>query len=446
MIMQRSAFAVFLVTLGLSFTLQTSAATDQSLLNAARAQQPAVIQSLRDMVNIESGSDDAAGLERMADYATTQLKALGATVTRIPATNGKPPGSVEGVFKGSGKLRIMLIGHMDTVYRKGILHAEPYHRDGNELYGPGIADDKGGIATILGTLAILKQQGWKNYAQITVLFDPDEEIGSPGSGKIIANRGAKQDVVLSYEPSPAKAVAGHEGVLLKAAGTGSIRLAVQGRAAHAGAASEEGRNALIELAHQLLQTRELASRVPGTQMNWTMAESGTARNQIPERATATSDVRFTESGAAEKLLDAVKAKVAEHHLVPDATDEVTLEIARPMYDAGPRGLALAKLAQSVYGGLDAGDLAAEPSREMPGGELAFSGRNLLLLPGTTGGTDAGFAGSSGKAAVLESLGLAGWGYHARDEYIEIDSIVPRLYLSARMLMELGRQAEAGKLP
>ena len=84
----------------------------------------------------------------------------------------------------------MLIAHMDTVYAKGILATEPYRQDGNKLYGPGIADDKGGIAVILHSLAILRDAGWKDYARLTVLFNPDEEIGSIGSGELIAALGA----------------------------------------------------------------------------------------------------------------------------------------------------------------------------------------------------------------------------------------------------------------
>ena len=101
-------------------------------------------------------------------------------------------------------------------------------------------------------------------------------------------------------------------------------------------------------------------------------------------------------------------------------------------------MALAKLAQSIYAELGNGDLQEETTREMPGPDAL--GRNLLLIPNTTGGTDAGFAASSGKPAVLESMGLAGWGYHAKDEYIEVDSIAPRLYLTTRMLQQLGSRS------
>ncbi|MBS0432117.1 MAG: M20/M25/M40 family metallo-hydrolase [Proteobacteria bacterium] len=424
-------------------SLSAFAATDHPLLDAARAQESAVIQSLHDMVTIESGSDDHAGLAKMAKYCEDRLRALGAKVEVVPAANGKPPGLVKGIFTGTGKLRIMLIAHMDTVYREGILKTEPYHRDGNKLFGPGIADDKGGIATIFGSLELLKQQGWKDYAQLTVLFDADEEIGSPGSGAIIGALGSENDVVLSYEPSPAKVVAGSEAVLLGAAGTGAVKLEVQGRASHAGAAPEEGRNALVELADQILKTRDVYKTVPGMQMNWTMANAGGARNQIPGHAEATGDVRISDPAGPDKLLAALKAKTAEPPLVPDTTTTITLDVLRPMFVAGDRGMTLAKLAQSIYGELHAGNLSVDDTRDMPGGAMAFSGRNLMLVPGTTGGTDAGFAASSGKPAVLEGLGLAGWGYHAKNEYIEVDSIVPRLYLTSRMLIELGSKADVG---
>lgn len=393
-------------------------AADDKLLAAARAAQPAVIDSLRDMVLIESGSQDAAGLKRMADYVEGRLRALGARTERLPADAG-PGEMVKGVFTGSGKRDFMLIAHMDTVYAKGILASDPFRQDGNRLYGPGIADDKGGIAVILHTLALLRDAGWKDYASLTVLFNHDEEVGSAGSGETLAKLGEAQDVVLSYEPIAAKAVAKDEGVLLMAAGTATMRMAVKGRAAHAGAAPEQGRNALIELSYQLLQTQDIAKDIAGAQLNWTTAQAGEVRNQIPEKAEAGADVRLLAPDAADKLLAALRAKVASSRRVPDTETTVSMVIGRPPYVAGDKGLALARKAQAIYAELD--------------------GRPLLLHPRSGGGTDAGFAGRSGKPAVLESLGLAGWGYHAKDEYIEIDSIVPRLYLSARLLVELARE-------
>ena len=398
-------------------SLPAWAAPDAAVLAAARAAEPAVIQSLKDMVAIESGTMDAPGLGRMADYAEARLKALGLQVERSQA-GAEPRDVLVGRLAGTGQRRLMLIAHMDTVYWPGILASQPIRQDGNKLYGPGIADDKGGMAVVLHTLALLKAAGWQNYAQLTVLFNADEESGSGGSGDLIARLGEQHDVVLSYEPTAAKAVAKAEGVLLAAAGAVPLTMTVKGRTAHAGAAPQLGRNALIEAAHQMLQTRDIAKGIPGAQLNWTTLETGKTRNQIPEIASVGADVRLTAAGADARLLAALRAQAAASTLVPDTEVSFALGAGRPPFVGGERTLALAKRAQAIYAELD--------------------NRPLTLVPGTGGGTDAGFANRSGKPAVLESLGLAGWGYHAKDEYIEIDSIVPRLYLSARLLMDLGR--------
>jgi len=413
--------ATLMLGLGAASAPARAATADAALRAAATKEQAAVIDTLRDLVTVESGSTDHEGVATLMTYLDTRLRALDAKVDRVASASGGPD-MVRGVFTGKGTLRVMLIAHADTVYDRGILAREPYHRKGNLLYGPGIADDKGGIAVILHALALLKAHGWNDYATVTVLFNPDEEIGSPGSGETIATLAGQQDVVLSFEPSPAKAVIEHEGVLLSAAGTSQVRMTVQGLSAHAGAAPEQGRNALIELSHQLVQTKDVATGVPGAQLNWTTASAGTARNQIPERAEAGGDARVMQADSNDNLLAALQAKVKESQLVPDTTTTVTLEPLRPIYVAGERGRALADLARDIYAELD--------------------GRQLLMHPTTNGGTDAGFAGRSGKAAVLEGLGLAGWGYHARNEYIEIDSIPPRLYLASRMLIELGKRASS----
>jgi len=403
------------VLLSCSFLAQ---AADTALHNAAKSSEPAVVQTLKDLVAIESGSANVAGLAEMSDYLERRLKDAGAQTERLQVTKGPGGPIVKATFTGTGRKRVLLIGHMDTVYPEGILATQPQKQDGNKLYGPGIADDKGGLAVILHSLEILKAAGWRDYATLTVLLNPDEEIGSIGSGELIANVASGHDVVLSCEPTVAKAVAKEEGLLLGAAGTAQVFMEVAGRQAHAGVAPELGRNALIELSYQILQTRDIAKSVPGSQLNWTYTQSGLVRNQIPEKATASADVRLFARDGAERLLAALQAKVAEGRLVPDTSTTVTMNVGRPPFAGDDRSRALGKKAQEIYAELD--------------------GRPLALAPMTGGATDAGYASQSGKAVVLESFGLAGWGYHARDEYIEIDSIVPRLYLMTRMLAELGK--------
>ena len=392
------------------------AAPDEKLLTAARAAETAVITSLKEMVSIESGTMDLPGLVKITDYAERRLQALGLQVERRPSSTAKGEILI-GRLQGSGKRKLMLMAHLDTVYWPGTLATQPIKQEGNKLYGPGIADDKGGVAVILHSLSILRDAGWSDYAQLTVMLNADEESQSAGSGEAIADLAEQHDVVLSYEPTAAKAVYKTEGVLLAAAGTAVATMTVKGRSSHAGAAPDIGRNALVELAHQISQTADIAKSIPGAQLNWTEASSGKVRNQIPDLAQASADVRLTAADAADKLEAALKAQVAQRK-VADTETSIVLKIGRPPFAGDARTRALAQRAQAIYAELD--------------------GRQLMLVPGTGGGTDAGYASRSGKPVVLESLGLPGFGYHAKDEYIEIDGIVPRLYLSTRLLMDLGR--------
>jgi len=392
------------------------AAPDTKLLDAAKAAQPAVVDTLKTLVTIETGSADVEGLAKIAGVLDDRLKALGFKTERRKATAGAD--IVIGTLKGTGKRNVMLQAHMDTVYERGILQSQPIRQDGNRLYGPGIADDKGGIAVILHSIKILNEAGWKDYGTLTVLFDPDEEVGSNGSGETIAALAAQHDVVLSCEPTTAKDVVKTETLLLGAAGTASVVMEVKGRASHAGAAPELGRNAIYEISHQMLQTRDLAKEVPGAIMNWTNVISNKATNQIPELAVARADVRMTQPGVEVKLNELLQARIASSKLIPDTTTTATLTVGRPAFIANAAGKALAERGQAIYREID---------------------RELALVPMTGGATDAAFAARSGKAAVVESFGLAGFGYHARDEYIELDSIVPRLYLMTRILTEIGRQ-------
>ena len=415
----RASLRMWAAPIALAFAASSAAAaSDTKLLDAATRAQPAVIDTLKSLVQIETGSGDLDGLAKMATLLDDRLKALGFKTERRKATAGAGADMVVGTLKGTGKRNIMLQAHMDTVYLSGILQTQPYKQDGNKLYGPGIADDKGGLAVILHALAILRDAGWNDYATLTVLVNPDEEVSSVGSGEIISALADQHDTVLSFEPTAAKAVAPGESLLLGAAGIAQVTLEVKGRASHAGAAPELGRNAILEISHQMLQTRDLAKDIPGVTLNWTNVVSNKARNQIPELATAVGDVRITVPGAENKLREALQAKVESSRLIPDTTTTVKLEVARPSFLAGAPGLALGRKAQAIYKEID---------------------RELALAPMTGGGTDAAYARRSGKATVVESFGLAGYGYHARDEYIEIDSIVPRLYLVTRLLTEIGKQ-------
>ena len=402
----------------LSSVSGANAAPDAKLIKAAEDAKPAVIDTLQQMVMIESGSSDVAGLAKMADLLEGRFKALGMATERRKTTKGAGADMVIGTLSGTGAKKLMLIGHMDTVYQPGILSSQPYRIDGNRIYGPGIADDKGGLAVILHALKILNDSGWKDYAKLTVSINPDEEVGSDGSGDIISELADQHDYVLSFEPTPIARPDSNESVLLGASGTATAFLDVTGKASHAGVAPLLGANALIELSHQILQTRDVAKGIEGTQLSWTVSQAGAVRNQIPDKATAIGDVRLTIPDGVEKLEAALRSKIAESKIVPGAETTVRVEPGRPPFVGDDGSRAVAAKAQAIYGEMN---------------------RTLDIIPMTGGGTDAGYAAKNGKAVVVESFGLAGFGYHARDEYIVTDSIVPRLYLMTRLMTELARK-------
>jgi glutamate carboxypeptidase len=420
--LSRTAIAVF--SLGAALAASARAAPVEPVRSLAAKQQAPFIETLKDLVAIESGSGDREGLDKIADLIAGRLKALGGAVETIepdPASTYRMVDTpkqigkmVQARFIGTGTKKIMLIAHMDTVYLRGMLAKQPFRIDGNRAYGLGIADDKHGIALILHTLAILREMNFRDYGLITVLINADEEVSSPGSRATLTGLGGEHDVVFSCEGSRVES----DQLSLTTAGIGAVVLNVKGRASHAGEAPERGRNALYELAHQILQTRDLSNPEIGLKMNWTIANAGTVRNAIPANASATADVRVLRVAD----YDGIEQKVRElikRQLIPDTTVDMSFERRRPPLEATPASRALAKHAQDIY---------AEIGNRLIVGDVAEGG-----------GTDAAFAALRTKAAVIERFGLRGFGAHSNDaEYVEIDSIEPRLYLLARMIVDVAQ--------
>jgi glutamate carboxypeptidase len=323
--------------------------------------------------------------------------------------------TVVGRFEGEGTRRILLLAHLDTVYERGSLARQAFRIDGDRAYGPGVADDKHGIALILHTLALLQAIDFRDYGTITVAINADEEVSSPGSRDLITRLGAEADVVFSCEGAGPD-----DRVVLATAGIGAVRLEVTGRASHAGAAPEQGRNALYELAHQILQMRDLSDPATGRKLNWTLASAGTTRNVIPERASATADVRVLRVADYAVIERAVRERIGRQ-LVAGTRVEATFERRRPPLEATPAARRVATHAQTIYGEI---------------------GRRLTVVDTAGGGgTDAAFAALETDAPVLEGLGLRGFGAHSTEaEYVDLGSVEPRLYLLARLIMDVSRDA------
>ena len=411
-----------MLALALGAANAAHAAPQAELLEQAKKEQQPYLDTLRDLVHIESGSKDVAGVKKIAEYVAGKLRAQGGKVEvieptdvyRLDDTPEKIGPMVHAEFKGKGTSRIMLIAHMDTVYLPGMLKDQPFRVDGDKAYGLGIADDKQGVALILHTVPLLKKLGIEDFGTLTVLINGDEEISSPGARSTITRLGAEQDAVFSFEGG------GTDGSLrLATSGIGAAYLKVQGKASHAGAKPEDGVNALYEMSHQLLQMKDLSQPENGLKLNWTVAKAGTNRNVIPAEATAQADARALRVADFTALEKTMQDKAA-NKLLPASKVELKFEVRRPPLEANDMARKLAKHAQGIY------------SQEL---QLSMK----VAEKATGGGTDAAFAALKAKGGVIEGFGLSGYGAHSNDaEYVHIDTIAPRLYLAARMIQDLSR--------
>jgi glutamate carboxypeptidase len=385
---------------------------------AAREKQP-LLDTLRDLVEIESGSGDIDGIRRIGRLIADRLRALGGEVEMVPPAADMPRftstpeavgDTVVARFRGRGTKRILLLAHMDTVYQRGMLAQQPFRVDGDRAYGLGIGDDKHGVALIIHTVAALKALNFDGYGLVTVLISPDEEVGSVAERDLIAKLGAEHDLVLSCESSPLD-----ESVRLATSGVGLAVLTVKGRASHAGSAPEQGRNAVYEMAHQILQMRDLSNPSKAVKVNWTVVNGGSVPNAIAADARALGDMRADD----EKDFAAVEATIRErikNHLIPDTTVDVRFERLYPPLPFREQSLKAAQHAQKLY---------AEA-----GGTLK------VATVSTGGGTDAAYAALRTTAPVIEGLGLRAFGSHSNDaEYVHVSSIEPRLYLLTRMVID-----------
>lgn len=395
------------------------------LAQAERHKTP-LLDTLKDLCNIESGSRDLEGLDKLANLIADRFKALGGEVRLVDGNADVYPmedtpkqlgHEVLATFHGKGTKKILMIAHMDTVYLKGMLAKQPFRIDGNKAFGLGIADDKQGVALILHTVAMLKDLGFMDFGTLTVLINSDEEIGSPGSRNLITKLGAEHDVTMSFEGSRVNS----DKLSLATSGIAGVFLKVQGKASHAGNAPQDGVNALYEMAHQVTQMSKFSNTETGVKMNWTLAKAGTNRNVIPDQAQAEADVRVLRAADYDNIERQVQERSAQK-LLPESKVTAVFERRRPPLEASAASKALASHAQAVY-------------REI--------GRELVVDPvAEGGGTDAAFAAQGNSKAVVERFGLQGFGAHTKDaEYILVDSIEPRLYLAARMVMDVA----AGKV-
>jgi glutamate carboxypeptidase len=399
--------AALALTLG-GVGIAPAAEANKPVLDSAERQQPGAIRLWERLVNIDSGTGDMQGVNAVGAIAVEELKKLGADIETIPALPAYGD-NIVARLSGSGKGTILLIAHMDTVFAKGTAAERPFRIEGGRAYGPGVSDNKAGVVVALSVLKILDDVKFKDYARLTLMLNTNEETGSRGSRALIERLAREHDVTLNLEGGRLG-----DGITIWRKGSGTINVEVKGRASHAGGAPEQGRNAAMELAHQMLQLVKLANAEKGTTINFTVIKAGERKNVIPDYAVADADIRALVS----EEFDRVERELpiaAQNKLIPDTVVTTTLIRGFPTMPQNPQIDALAAIAQRVYGEIG----------------------KTLTLGGGGGAADSSLAAGVFKP-TLDGLSLVGGNAHTDREFAVVDSMVPRFYLVTRMVMELGQ--------
>jgi glutamate carboxypeptidase len=374
-----------------------------ALLDYCHQHQSAMLDMLRQMVEMESPSDNKAALDRCGQFLKTQLEAAGAVVSFF---DQKDAGNhLKAQFAGDNRKPVLLLGHFDTVWPLGTLQKMPLRVDSGRVYGPGVYDMKAGIAMMIFALRALRSAG-AQHRPVIVLLDTDEEVGSRTGRPIVEATAKDCDAVLVLEPS--QTIKG----FLKTArkGVGDFTITVRGRSAHAGVDFEKGHSAIVEIARQILEIQKFVDQSAGITVNPGVIQGGTRSNVIAAEASVHVDVRIA------RLADGTELENKFRTLKPFdpvCTLEVTGGINRPPMERTPGTVRLFEIAKEV------------------GSALGMS----LDEASTGGGSDGNFTSALG-IPTLDGLGAVGEGAHAVNESIILEELPRRTALLAGLIQSL----------
>jgi len=367
----------------------------------------ALLDAVRQWVEIESPTQDPGAVNRVADLAESQLRAMGAAIERVPGTDGFGDilvGRIPGETNGDG---ILLLGHMDTVHPVGTMAGPlPWRVEGDRAYGPGIYDMKGGNVMALQALAHIHANGGRPKLPVTVMFIPDEEMGSPSSRARIEAEARRHRLALVVEPS------GDGGRITVARhGIARYHLKTTGKPAHAGAYHAKGRSAIREMAHQVLAVEAMTDYARNVTLNVGTIAGGRHENQVPIHCEAKVLAMVATAGDEAEVRDRL---LSLRPIDPDVELVVTPGLFRPPFAKSPE-------IQALYD--HACGLAREIGFEIPGERVAG------------GGSDGNFTGALG-VPTLDGLGVVGDGPHTHEEHLLVSCLVPRTTLLARLFETL----------
>lgn len=363
-----------------------------------------MLAGLRPWIECESPTYDPAAVNRMMDLAAYDLAAAGAEIERIPGRMGFG-GSVRARFphKNFGAPGILISGHLDTVHPIGTIEQNPWRIEEGLCYGPGIQDMKGGNFVSVEALRQLALAGIETPLPVTVLFTPDEEVGTPSTRELIEMEARKNKAVLV--PEPAQPGGG--------ATTGRYAIArfnikTTGRPSHAGARLAEGRSAIAAMARKILEIEDMTTE--DCTFSVGVIHAGQWVNCVSSECTAEALSMAKRQGDLDKGVERMLALSGEAN---DVIVEVTRGVTRPVWEPNEGTMRLYGIARDICK------------------ELGFD----LTHKSSGGGSDGNFTGALG-IPTLDSLGVRGKGAHTLGEYIEVSSLTERAQLMAELLTRI----------
>ncbi|MCC7282785.1 MAG: M20 family metallopeptidase [Acetobacteraceae bacterium] len=364
-----------------------------------------ILAGIREWVEIESPTTDAAAVNRMVDKVQADYAGIGARLERIAGRDGFGDHLLVTSPWGGDGPGILVLSHLDTVHATGTLAGRlPFRVEGDVAYGPGIYDMKGGAHLAFAAMRHLARQGRTTALPIRHLCVSEEEVGSPTSRAFIEREARRARYVLVTEPA-------REGgrIVTARKGTARFELHIKGRAAHSGARHEDGRSAIKELARQILDLEAMTDYSTGVTVNVGVVSGGTRANVVAEEAWAEVDMRVPNPAIGDAAVARVLALKAYD---PDVTLTVSGGLNRPGYEKGAAIEALFQQAKRIAAGI---------------------GFELLDLK-TGGGSDGNF--TAAIAPTLDGLGVDGKGGHTDYEQLYVSSLVPRARLMLGLFEEL----------
>jgi glutamate carboxypeptidase len=382
---------------------------ETAVLEWLASQRDAMVDLVAALVNIDSGTYDKAGVDAVGMRVRGFLAAQGIGFTVVPNDRfGDAIRAATDNAAGAGNAPVLLLGHRDTVFPQGEAGRRPFRVACDRASGPGCADMKAGVAINAFVLAAF-QKFAAAPAPITALFTSDEEIGSPSSKDLIMKEARAARAVFNSEPGRPGG-----GVVTGRKGGVFMRLNVIGKAAHAGNNLADGISAIEEIARKIVKLHALTDLPNGISCNVGTITGGQTVNTVAPDASAEVDLRFIRPPDRARAMAAVEAIVAESHVPGSrASLEITGEF-EPMVES--------EASQRLFA------------------HYAACARTLgqTVDPVFAGGcSDAGFASSAGAPTIC-AVGPIGGRAHSPDEYLEVDSIMPRAQALALAIMRLDR--------